>query len=89
MDLVTTATGQVGSIVVDELSRRNIAARAMARDLAKARKFPGISWVQGAFDDPPGNGCGTRGNRCHVPCLCRRPLPGRPREPGDRRGAAQ
>ena len=52
MILVTAATGQVGSIVVDELSRRNIAARAMVRDLTKARKVPGISWVQGAFDHP-------------------------------------
>ena len=89
MILVTAATGQVGSVVVGELSRRNIAARAMSRDPGRARETPGITWVAGAFDEPASMDAALEGGRRHVPCLCRGARAGRSRDRGGRRGAAQ
>ncbi len=51
MILVTAATGQVGSFLVVELSRRGVVARAITRRLDQVRECPGISGVAGAFDD--------------------------------------
>jgi uncharacterized protein YbjT (DUF2867 family) len=53
MILVTGATGTVGSEVVKRLSAHGIKARAVTRDLrkAKANSLPHVEFVQGDFDD--------------------------------------
>ena len=51
MLLITAATGKIGSIVVEQLSARGIAARALIRNPGQARDLPGIDWMIGDFED--------------------------------------
>jgi len=52
MILVTGGTGMVGSEVVRLLSQQGVAARALVRNLSKAKELPGITWVAGDLSKP-------------------------------------
>ncbi|MFD2273457.1 SDR family oxidoreductase [Undibacterium arcticum] len=51
MILVTGASGNVGTQVVRRLAERNIAVRAMTRNLPADGKVGTVEWVKGDFDD--------------------------------------
>jgi uncharacterized protein YbjT (DUF2867 family) len=52
MILVTGGTGLIGSEVLRRLSERGVPARALTRDLNKARQMPGVTWVAGDLAKP-------------------------------------
>ena len=52
MILVTGSTGLIGSEVLRGLSNAGMPARALTRDLKKARKMPGVTWVAGDLGKP-------------------------------------
>jgi len=52
MILVTGSTGLIGSEVLRGLSKAGMPARALTRDLKKARKMPGVTWVAGDLGKP-------------------------------------
>ena len=52
MILVTGSTGLIGTEVLRRLSQAGVPARALTRDLQKARQMPGITWVAGDLGKP-------------------------------------
>jgi uncharacterized protein YbjT (DUF2867 family) len=52
MILVTGSTGLIGSEVLRKLSQAGVPARALTRDLKKARQMPGVTWVGGDLGKP-------------------------------------
>jgi len=52
MILVTGGTGLIGGEVLRRLSQAGVPARALTRDLKKARKHSGITWVAGDLGKP-------------------------------------
>ena len=52
MILVTGSTGLIGSEVLRRLSQTGVPARALTRDLKKARQMPGVTWVGGDLGKP-------------------------------------
>src|SRR5262249_472980 len=52
MILVTGSTGLIGSEVLRRLSQAGLPARALTRDLKKARKMPGVTWIAGDLGKP-------------------------------------
>ena len=52
MMLVTGGTGLIGGEVLRRLSQAGVPARALTRDLKKARQMPGITWVSGDLGKP-------------------------------------
>ena len=52
MILITGSTGLIGSEVLRGLSKAGMPARALTRDLKKARKMPGVTWVAGDLGKP-------------------------------------
>jgi len=50
--LVTGSTGLIGTEVLRRLSQAGVPARALTRDLQKARQMPGITWVAGDLGKP-------------------------------------
>jgi len=52
MILVTGSTGLIGGEVLQRLSQARVPARALTRDLKKARQMPGITWVAGDLSRP-------------------------------------
>jgi len=52
MILVTGSTGLIGSEVLRGLSKAGMPARALTRDLKKAQKMPGVTWVAGDLGKP-------------------------------------
>jgi uncharacterized protein YbjT (DUF2867 family) len=52
MILVTGSTGLIGREIVRLLSQSGVPARALARNLNKAQKLPGITWVAGDLARP-------------------------------------
>lgn len=52
MILITGSTGYIGSEVARLLSQAGVLARALARDLKKGQKLPGINWVAGDLAKP-------------------------------------
>jgi uncharacterized protein YbjT (DUF2867 family) len=52
MILVTGSTGLIGSEVLRRLSQAGVPARAFTRDLKKAHKMPGVTWVAGDLGKP-------------------------------------
>jgi uncharacterized protein YbjT (DUF2867 family) len=52
MILVTGGTGLIGSEVLRRLSQAGVPARALTRDLKKARQMPGVTWVAGDLGKP-------------------------------------
>jgi len=50
--LVTGSTGLIGSEVLRRLSQSGVPARALTRDLQKARQMPGVTWVRGDLAKP-------------------------------------
>ena len=52
MTLVTGGTGLIGGEILRLLSKQGVAACALVRDPAKARKLPGITWVDGDLSKP-------------------------------------
>jgi uncharacterized protein YbjT (DUF2867 family) len=50
--LVTGSTGLIGSEVLRRLSQAGVPARALTRDLKKARQMPGVTWVGGDLGKP-------------------------------------
>jgi len=52
MILVTGSTGLIGSEVLRRLSETGVPARALTRDLKKARQMPGVTWVGGDLGKP-------------------------------------
>ena len=52
MILITGSTGLIGSEVLRRLSEAGIPARALTRDLNKAQKMPGVTWVAGDLGKP-------------------------------------
>jgi hypothetical protein len=45
MILVTGSTGLIGGEVLRRLSQSGVPARALTRDVKKARQMPGVTWV--------------------------------------------
>ena len=52
MILVTGGTGLIGGEVLRRLSERGVPARALTRDLKKAQKVPGVTWLAGDLGKP-------------------------------------
>ena len=52
MILITGSTGLIGSEVLRRLSQAGIPARALTRDMKKAQKMPGVTWVAGDLGKP-------------------------------------
>ena len=52
MILVTGSTGLIGNEVLRRLSQAGVPARALTRDLKKAQKIPGVTWVAGDLGKP-------------------------------------
>jgi uncharacterized protein YbjT (DUF2867 family) len=52
MILVTGGTGLIGTEVLRRLSQAGVPARALTRDLKKAQKMPGVTWVAGDLGKP-------------------------------------
>ena len=52
MILVTGSTGLIGNEVLRRLSQAGVPARALARDMKKARPMPGVTWVGGDLGKP-------------------------------------
>jgi uncharacterized protein YbjT (DUF2867 family) len=52
MILVTGSTGLIGNEVLRRLSQAGVAARALARDMKKARQMSGVTWVSGDLSKP-------------------------------------
>jgi len=50
--LVTGSTGLIGNEVLRRLSQAGVPALAFTRDLKKAQKMPGVSWVAGDLGKP-------------------------------------
>ena len=52
MILVTGSTGLIGNEVLRRLSQAGVPALAFTRDLKKAQKMPGVTWVAGDLGKP-------------------------------------
>ena len=52
MTLVTGGTGLIGGEVLRRLSQTGVPARALTRDMKKARNMPGVTWVAGDLGKP-------------------------------------
>jgi len=52
MILVTGSTGLIGSEVLRRLSQAGVPARALTRDMKKARQMPVVTWVGGDLGKP-------------------------------------
>jgi uncharacterized protein YbjT (DUF2867 family) len=52
MIVVTGGTGLIGGEVLRRLSQAGVPARAMTRDLKKARTMPGVTWIAGNLGRP-------------------------------------
>jgi uncharacterized protein YbjT (DUF2867 family) len=52
MILVTGSTGLIGSEILRRLSEAGVPARALTRDMKKARQMPGVTWVGGDLSKP-------------------------------------
>ena len=52
MILVTGSTGLIGSEVLRRLSQAGLSARALTRDMKKARQMPGVTWIGGDLGKP-------------------------------------
>jgi len=50
--LVTGSTGLIGSEVLRRLSQAGLSARALTRDMKKARQMPGVTWIGGDLGKP-------------------------------------
>src|SRR4051812_11463115 len=52
MILITGATGLIGGEILRNLSQAGVPARALTRDMKKARKIPGVTWVSADLGKP-------------------------------------
>jgi uncharacterized protein YbjT (DUF2867 family) len=52
MILITGGTGLIGGELLRRLSHAGVPARALVRDMRKAKQMPGISWVDGDLGKP-------------------------------------
>jgi len=50
--LVTGSTGLIGSEVLRRVSQAGLSARALTRDMKKARQMPGVTWIGGDLGKP-------------------------------------